>query len=92
MRVLVHDIKVSKDLPLAIDTELSPSGWRIVVLLRKGSVELLKNWFTENGIPFNDYDRSPNRILYGDIFDYHSKPDEIATILQGLIGKIIASA
>lgn len=91
-RVLVHDIKVSKDLPIAIDTELSPSGWLIVVLLRKGSVDTLKNWFTENGVLFNDYDRSPNRILYGDIFDYHSKPDVIAPILQGLIDRIIVSA
>ena len=91
-RFLVHDFKVSEELKLAIDTIYSPSGWMITVVPRKPTTRaIIKDWFTDNNIPFNVSEKSSSRIVYGKLFDYHEKPAVIADALQELIDRIVVA-
>lgn len=91
-RFLVHDFKVSEELTLAIDTIYSPSGWMITVIPRKPTTSAkVKDWLSDNNIPFNVSEKSPYRIVYGRSFDYHEKPSVIADALQELIDRVVVA-
>jgi len=92
--VLVHDIHVSEDLLILIDTNISPRGWEIDIFVRgvdgdrsKSSSDrsklrdLLQRW----EIPFKER-QGPAPFVYAS-FDYSETLNRISPVLQDLIDK-----
>ena len=86
--VLGYDIKVSDDLPVRIETSISPSGWEISIWLRKSSgiearlSELLRNLeiAVEDEIDFVHAR-----------FAYEENLEHIASVVQNLVEELAAA-
>jgi len=82
---LVHDIKVSDRLPIAIDTVLTTNGWEIQLLVRSGGDQLaLEKLLVKLGVPYEKRER----LIYSERFDYKEPLENVATHLQQIIYKI----
>jgi len=83
--VLVHDIRVSDELPVAIDTRIGPHGWEIQIFLRRGSNQAkLRSLLQSLEIPFEEGERfiSPTR------FPYTEQLERLQPFIQELVDKI----
>lgn len=85
---LVHDVSVSDELPIVVDTYVSPQEWMIGFKLRNGDRSRLKELLRTLQIPVEDgeeYSFYPTRFAYAESLD------EIRTVLQELIDKLATS-
>lgn len=86
--VLYQNIPLSDDLPVAIDTVVSPHGWEIKIFVRRGGNRLkLKELLERLGIPFE----KGHRFTYPTRFAYDENLDQISPVLQDLIDKLATS-
>ncbi|CAN5264421.1 hypothetical protein BH24PSE2_BH24PSE2_13840 [soil metagenome] len=87
--VLVHDIKISQDLPVAIDTVISPHGWEIQIFLRSGgNYEKLRALLKSLQVEFEEDDR----LIYRPRFLYGEPFQTIQPHLQGLVEKLAGAS
>jgi len=70
--ILVHDIKLAPDLPVAIDTTVSPGGWEGQIFVRRGGDRTkLRNLLQRLGIPFEEGER----FIFSTHFRYAEKSE-----------------
>lgn len=82
---LVHDIEISESLPIAIDTYVSPSGWKIEIFVRdSGNMEELAMYLDKLKISFERQER----FIYATRFGYREPLEIIADHVQGIVRKI----
>ena len=85
---LYHDIRVSEDLPVAIDTSISPHGWEIQIFVRRGGDRSkLRDLLQRLEVPFEE----KKRFIHTDHFAYDANLDQIAPVLQDLVDKLATS-
>ncbi|MFH0822028.1 MAG: PD-(D/E)XK nuclease family protein, partial [Pseudomonadota bacterium] len=83
--VLVHDITVAEELPVALDTVISPSGWEISIFVRPGgNFGKLRDHLGALGIEFEEHDR----LIYPTRFGYNEALETIRPHVQGLVDKL----
>jgi len=86
--VLYQNILLSDDLPVAINTAVSPHGWEIKIFVRRGgNRSKLRELLERLGIPFEE----GQRFIYPTRFAYDENLDQISLVLQDLIDKIATS-
>lgn len=86
--VLYQDIHVAKDLPVFIDTIVSPHGWEIQIFVRRrGNPSKLKDLLQRLEIPFED----GSRFIHPARFAYDEDLNQIRPIVQELIDKLATS-
>jgi hypothetical protein len=86
--ILVHEIRVSEDLPIAIDTIIDAHGWRVEILIRRrGNRSKLRDSLQRLGIPFEEN----GRFTHPARFAHDENLEEIRPVLQDLIDKIATS-
>ena len=86
--VLVHDIYVSEDLPIFVDTIIDAHGWQVQIFVRRGGnrtklrdyLQRLEISFQENG-----------RFIHPAHFTYDENLERISPVLQDLIDKLATS-
>ncbi len=87
---LVYDIQISPSLTIAIDTVLSPAGWRIEVFNRDKRADttevrdLLKNL----DILFEEINLG-RRLLHPDRFDFGASIEHVGSCLQPIIDALV---
>lgn len=89
---LPHDIRVSDDLEVEIDTSIFPKGWEIWIWPMSGDYAELRILLNRLGIPVREHEeeggfRHHDSYKHG----YHESLDGIAALLQDLIDKIAAA-
>lgn len=82
---LVHDIRVSEDLPANIDTTIYPTGWEISIGLREGNLSNLGELLQNLGIPAKE---DGDCFVHLSHFAYDENVERISPILQGIIDKL----
>lgn len=83
---LVHDIKVTEDLSVAIDTELSPGGWAIQIFTRKqDSRGRLSALLQRLSIPVK---KEGDRFIYQPRFPISEDLEKVQGQLQDIVSKI----
>ncbi|HET7479479.1 MAG TPA: hypothetical protein VFJ72_08205, partial [Rubrobacteraceae bacterium] len=85
---LYHNIRVSEDLLVGVDTRLNPQGWQIQIFARsKGSTLKLKELLKRLEIPFEERER----FIHPAQFDYDENLDRISPVLQDIVNKLATS-
>lgn len=88
LEVLVHDIRVSEDLPVFIDAVIDPHGWHISIFVRRGgNRSKLRDLLQHLEIPFEEN----GRFNYPAQFAYDENLDRIRQVLQELVDKLATS-
>ncbi len=83
--VLVHDISLSDELLVAIDTCIGPDGWEIYIFSRRGSNQArLRSLLQSLAIPFEEGER----FTYPTPFPYTEQLDRLQPVIQELVDKI----
>ncbi|MBA2512592.1 MAG: PD-(D/E)XK nuclease family protein [Rubrobacteraceae bacterium] len=86
--VLYQDISLSRDLPVAIDTVVSPHGWRIQIFVRRGgNKSKLRDLLQHLEIPFEEN----GRFTHTEHFAYDEDLNRISPILQNIVDKLATS-
>ncbi len=90
---LGHDIRVSKDLLVAIDTVIDAEGWRSYIWPRQGDRSELAILLESLEIPFEEASilipsTQNKRFVYSTRFGYSENLDRISPILQDLVDKL----
>lgn len=86
--ILVHDIKLAPDLPVAIDTIVSPGGWEVQIFVRRGGDRTkLRNLLQRLEIPFEEGER----FIFPTRFRYAEKLDQMHPVVRELVFKIADS-
>ncbi len=90
---LVHDIRVSEDLLVAIDTIINPRGWRSFIWPRQGDRAKLETLLKRLDIPFEEGSllipsTQVSRFVHPVRFAYDENPNRIRPVLQDLIDKL----
>jgi hypothetical protein len=81
-------ISLSRDLPVAIDTVVSPHGWRIQIFVRRGgNKSKLRDLLQHLEIPFEEN----GRFTHPDHFTYDEELNRISPILQNIVDKLATS-
>ena len=88
---LPHNIRVSKNLVIQVDTSIFSTGWEIWIHPLEGSYLELKDFLQELKIPFEEYEEEG--VLHRDNFKYKygDNLDGVSTLLQDLIDKLATS-
>jgi len=86
--ILYHDIRVSEDLPVVVDTIISPRGWTIRFGLRRGDRSNLKELLQKLGIPSEE---GGWHLFHPARFAYDEDLDQIRPALQDLVDKLATS-
>jgi hypothetical protein len=92
---LVHDIDISDEVPVRIDTEIRPQGWKISIwFFRSSNRERLQNLSNDQenlrsllkslAIPFEEGEK----FTYPTRFAYTEPLDQLQPTIQELIDKI----
>lgn len=86
---LVHDISVSEDLVVSLDTSIFAEGWEIWIWPREGTYLQLRNLLQELDIPFQEYE-SDGGFCHRDNFKhaYEENLEGIRLLTQDLIDKL----
>lgn len=85
---LVHDIQISKDLVVAIDTIISPNGWETHIWPRKGDSSNLSDVLQSLRIPLENemrLFRNQLRFVHSQRFAYDEDLSVIAPVVQDLV-------
>ncbi len=86
--ILVYDIKLAPDLPVAIDTIVRPDGWEVQIFVRRGGDRSkLQNLLQRLEIPFKDGER----FIFPTRFGYTEKLDQMYPVVRDLVVKIADS-
>lgn len=86
--VLFHEIPVSDDLQVGVDTVISPQGWEIQIFVRGGgNPSKLRELLQRLEIPFEE----KKRFIHHDHFAYDANLDRITPVLQEVVDKLATS-
>lgn len=82
---LVHDIRISDELPVRIDTVIGPQGWEIRIwLFHRSDQARLRSLLQSLSIPFEE----GKQFTYPTRFAYTEPLDRLQPVLQELIDTI----
>jgi hypothetical protein len=81
---LVHNIRVTEDLLVSIDTSVGPEGWDIYIWPRRGDRSKLRVLLESLEIPFEE----DEDFVHPARFAYDESLEQISPVLQDLIDKI----
>ena len=87
---LVHEVEVSPSLKVAVDTIISPAGWRIEIVNRNpraGTAEV-RDLLKDLDIPFEEIERG-RRLLHPDRFDFGASIEHVGSRLQPIIDALV---
>ncbi len=89
---LPHDIRVSEDLVVQVDTSIFPKGWEIWMWPSSGDYADLRDLLLRLEIPFEEHEHDEG-VEHTDSYKhkYDESLDGIAALLQDLIDKIAAA-
>ena len=87
--ILGHHIRLASDLEVAVDTFISPGGWKITFHARIGTNEELEKLLQRLKIPFQKIDGK--RLIHLDRFEYGADLDRIARIVRDVVDKLAKS-
>ena len=86
--VLVHDIKISRDLPVFVDSIVSLDGWQHTVGMRKGGDEAkFLDWIMQSDMALS-HDESTGRYRFADSAPYDADIRTVAGALGELLKRI----
>ena len=88
---LAHDITVSEDLTVIVDTFIDPSGWYINIWPYKGDPSKLRNLLERLEIPFQPGEE-PKTFDYRDAFAFNVNLDRIREVVQALVDKLATAS
>lgn len=86
---LVHDVRISEELLVAIDTIIDPHGWKILISNRRGDRPRLRGLLDRLDISFAE--ESSWHFVLTTRFEYDENLDRISPILQDLVQKLATS-
>ncbi len=87
---LVHEVEVSPSLKIAVDTIISPAGWRIEIVNRNAQAGTadVRGLLKDLNIPFEEIEHR-RRLLHPDRFDFGSSIEDVKSRLQPIIDKLV---
>jgi hypothetical protein len=88
---LAHDITVSEDLTVIVDTYIDPSGWYIDIWPYKSDPSKLRDLLERLEIPFEPGEE-PKHFDYRDGFEFSENLDRIREVVQDLVDKIATAS
>ncbi len=88
---LVHDIRVSEDMLVAVDTVIGSHGWQILIWPRSGDRSKLRELLQRLEIPFEEKQQGRKHFVPPTRFAYDENLDQIRLVLQELVDKIATS-
>jgi hypothetical protein len=83
--ILIHDIRVSEDTLIRIDTYVGPQGWGIYIWPRQGDRSKLRDLLHLLEIPSEEKGRG---FVHSANFTYNENLDNISPVLQDLVDKL----
>lgn len=89
---LPHDIRVSDNLVVQVETSIFPRGWEIWIWPRRGDYSTFRDLLKTLEIPFEEYEEDGG-VLHRDSFKhkYGENLDGINSLLRDLIDKLATS-
>ena len=87
--ILGHHIRLASDLEVAVDTFISPDGWKITFHARIGTNEELEKLLQRLEIPFQKEDGK--RLIHPNRFEYAEDLNRIAPVVRKVVRKLAES-
>ena len=87
--ILGHHIRLASDLEVAVDTFISPDGWKITFHARIGTNEELAKLLQRLEIPFQKEDGK--RLIHPNRFEYAEDLNRIAPVVRKVVRKLAES-
>lgn len=87
---LAHEVQVAPNLKVAVDTVLSPAGWRIEIVnrdARAGTAEV-RDLLNGLNILFEEIEHG-QRLLHPDCFDFGASIEDVRSRLQPIIDELV---